>query len=267
MSTNRILVCDRYRITQYFGGKNNHKGIDIVKYYSDVCPIKAHTEGEVVFCQTGQKNNKNATGNASYGNCVKIKHSNGYFTLYAHMKNVYVKKGQKVKTGQEIGYMGNTGKAYGAHLHFEVRTPKDVRINPQPYINSDLPNMAKYYQVYDKIKKKFLPKVKIGSDNYGGNDGNAISCFRTEEAEEYCGYDIVEKKWLPPVKSFSDYAGNKTHSLGAIAIKSKKLKYRVRLKNSKRYLPWVNGYNLKDFNNGYAGNKNEELDRIEIAYK
>ena len=71
---NRILVCDKYRITQEFGGKNNHKGIDIVKYYSSMCPIKAHTEGTVTFCQTGQKWNGNAQGNASYGNCVKIKH-------------------------------------------------------------------------------------------------------------------------------------------------------------------------------------------------
>jgi hypothetical protein len=272
---NRILKCDKYRITQGFGGKNNHKGIDVVKYYSEMCPIKAHTEGTVVWIQTGQKWNGSAKSgtNATYGNAVKIKHSNGYFTLYAHMEKVYVKKGQKVKTGQEIGYMGNTGKTssktHGGHLHWEIRKPNETRINPKPYINANLPGMEvkHYYQAYDNIKNKWLPKVAIGSSDYAGNDGNAISSFRTEDADEYCAYDIVKKKWLPPVKGFKDYAGNIQNNLGGIAIKSSKLKYRVRLKNSKRWLGWITGYDLKDFENGFAGNLNEPIDRIQIAYK
>ena len=269
---NRILVCDKYRITQYFS--NKHKGIDIVGTKDGkniTCPIKAHTAGKVIWIQTGQKNNPNAKPgtNATYGNCVKIKHSNGYSTLYAHMKTVYVKLNQNVKEGQEIGYMGNTGLSTGNHLHWEVRKSNEERINPLPYINADLPGMAKkhYYQAYDNVENKWLPKVIIGSSDYAGNFGNAISGFRTEEADEYRAYDMVKKYWLPVCKTFSDYAGNLPNNIGAIAIKSNKLKYRVRLKNSKRWLAWVSGYNTKDFNNGFAGNLNEPIDAIQIAYK
>ena len=267
---NRVLKCNEYLITQYFGGKNNHKGIDIVgrkNNASITCPIIAHTEGKVVWIQTGQKHNPNAKGNASYGNAVKIKHSNGYYTLYAHMKSVYVKLGQYVKTGQEIGYMGDTGVATGFHLHWEVRNTSDVRINPLPYLKADLPNMGKYYQAYDNVKNKWLPKVKIGANDYAGNQGNGISAFRTEECDEYRAYDMVKKYWLPVCKSFNDYAGNLPNNIGAIAIKSSKLKYRVHLKKSNRWLGWITGYNTSDFNNGYAGNLNEEIDEIQIAYK
>lgn len=270
---NRVLKCDKYRITQYFS--NKHKALDMVKYYSSMCPIIAHTEGTVVWLQTGQKWNGSAKSgtNATYGNCVKLKHPNGYYTLYAHMKDVYVKKGQYVSKGQEIGYMGNTGKTSsavnGGHLHFEIRTQNETRINPQPYLNANLPGMETkhYYQAYDNVKNKWLPKVVIGSSNYAGNFGNAISGFRTEDCEEYCAYDMVKKKWLPVVRNFSDYAGNLPNNIGAIAIKSSKLKYRVRLKNSKRWLGWITGYNTKDFKYGFAGNLNEPIDAIQIAYK
>ena len=107
-----------------------HRGIDIVKYKSQTCKIKAHTTGVVVMIATGKKNDTSTSGTASYGNFVKLKHDDGYYTLYAHLKEVYVKKGQIVKEGEFVGYMGNTGRSFGAHLHFEVRNTKDVRIDP-----------------------------------------------------------------------------------------------------------------------------------------
>ena len=140
----------------------------------------------------------------------------------------------------------------------------DYKDEPQP---TPTPTTKKYYQVYDNVKNKWLPKVVIGSNNYGGNFGNAISGFRTEEADEYCAYDMVKKKWLPVVRNFKDYAGNLPNNIGAIAIKSSKLKYRVRLKNSKRWLGWITGYNIKDFKYGFAGNLNEPIDAIQIAYR
>ena len=268
---NRVLKCDEYLITQYFGGKNNHKGIDIVgrkNNASITCPIIAHTEGKVVWTQTGQKHDESATGNKTYGNAVKIKHSDGYYTLYAHMKSVYVKVGQYVKTGQEIGYMGDTGVARGFHLHWEVRQPNETRINPLPYLNADLPGMSKkYYQSYDNVKNKWLPKVIIGTNDYAGNYGNGMSGFRTEDCDEFKAHDKVKGYWLPAVKSFSDYAGNLPNDIDAIAIKSSKLKYRVHLKNSNRWLGWVTGYNINDWKNGYAGNIGETIDCIQIAYK
>lgn len=122
--------------------KGKHNGIDMVankngKSATDY--IIAHSDGEVVDVRSNYTAN-DKTGN-SYGNYVKIKHDNGYYTLYAHIKygTVKVKEGDKVKKGNVIGYMGNTGYSTGAHVHFEVRDTKDVKIDPTPYIDSDLP--------------------------------------------------------------------------------------------------------------------------------
>jgi len=261
----RVLQNNDCRITTDY--KLTHRGLDLVKYYSETCNITAHTEGVVVWLQTGQPHNTSAKGNASYGNCVKIKHPNGYYTLYAHLKYVNVKLNQKVSKGQVLGYMGDTGKAYGAHLHWEVRDEKDNRINPTPYLDADLPNTKAAYQAYDNKKKKWLPFVKIGSNDYAGNFKNPISGFRMADYP-YKAYDMVKKKWLPVVNGLSDYAGNLPNNIGAIAINGGgKLKYRVHLLNSNRWLGWVSGYNTNDFYNGFAGNLNEPIDGIQIDYK
>ena len=130
----RILKTGEYRITQ--GYSSVHNAVDVVKSPSLLDDIIAHSAGKVIFCQTGYKNAKGSKGNASYGNCVKIDHGNGYATLYAHLNKVYVANGQSVEQGQAIGYMGDSGNAYGAHLHFEVW--KDgKRIDPTAYLNAD----------------------------------------------------------------------------------------------------------------------------------
>ena len=91
----RILKTGENQITNGYG--NGHTGIDIVKNHNSLDTIVAHTDGTVVMVQTGKSNNKGSTGNESYGNFVKIKHANGYYTLYPHMKEVYVKNGDIVK--------------------------------------------------------------------------------------------------------------------------------------------------------------------------
>lgn len=241
-----------------------HKGVDLVKYKSQVCYIIAHTDGEVVWVQRGQTNNPKATGNASYGNCVKLKHGNGYYTLYAHLKFVDVKLGQKVKQGTRIGYMGDSGRAFKCHLHFEVRNEKDNRINPTPYIDADLPITNDKYQAYDNKKDKWLPFVKVGSKDYAGNIGHAISGFRISNFK-YKAYDMIKQKWLPEVNGLSDYAGNLPNNIGAIAINTAgKYRYRVHLLYSNRWLTYVTGYNTKDFFNGFAGNLNEPIDAIQV---
>ncbi len=68
-----------------------------------------------------------------YGNAVLITHSNGVETLYAHLNEVYVSKGQSVSQGQSIGQMGTTGNSTGVHCHFEVRI-NGVKQNPLNYL-------------------------------------------------------------------------------------------------------------------------------------
>lgn len=133
-----------------------HKGIDIVgkgnNNSSHTDFITAHSDGEVVWIQEYNINNKLATGNTTYGNAVKIKHNNGMYTLYAHLSRINVKKGSKVLKGQTIGYMGNTGRSYGAHLHFELRDVSDKRIDPTSYLESNLPGCTN--KVYNKVNAK-----------------------------------------------------------------------------------------------------------------
>ena len=98
-----------------------------------------------------------------YGNAVKLRHANGWCTLYAHMDYISVENGQTVKKGQKLGYMGNTGNSYGAHLHFEVRDKSDARVNPEPYLNADLPGAGG------------------GADTSAGYTGDLTYCAYTQQ--------------------------------------------------------------------------------------
>jgi len=76
--------------------------------------IRAAAAGEVIVAKTGG-------WNGGYGNYIVIRHSNGTQTLYAHNSRNAVGVGARVAQGEVIGYVGNTGRSTGAHLHFEVR--------------------------------------------------------------------------------------------------------------------------------------------------
>lgn len=71
-----------------------------------------------------------------YGNTVIIDHGDGYWTLYAHMRNnsISVKVGDSVTTGDKLGEVGTTGRSTGNHLHFEVRKNYEY-VDPKPYLN------------------------------------------------------------------------------------------------------------------------------------
>lgn len=91
------------------GASTFHNGIDIKAPTGT--PIYASQSGTVTF--SGIK--------GGYGKFIKIKHDGGVETRYGHCSELIVKKGQKVRKGQLIALVGNTGKSTGAHLHFEVR--------------------------------------------------------------------------------------------------------------------------------------------------
>ena len=138
VNKSRVFSEQENGITNPYAG-SAHTGVDLGWHTDEHTPIIAHSDGQVVMVQTGYGQDMSLTGNASYGNMVKIKHPNGYYTLYAHLSQVDVKKGQQVKQGQKIGNMGETGRSEAPHLHFEVHNTADHYIDPTPYIAEDLP--------------------------------------------------------------------------------------------------------------------------------
>ncbi len=114
-------------ITCHFGYRTdpapgNHTGMDIALPTGNA--IVAANDGTVTFA---------AYSSNGYGNYVDINHGDGSATRYAHCSKLYVKVGQKVKRGETIAAVGNTGWSTGPHLHFEVII-NGKRVNPLPYI-------------------------------------------------------------------------------------------------------------------------------------
>ncbi len=132
----RVLQNAVNQITCPYG--NGHIGIDLVKQWSQVCPITAHTKGRVIELRTDCKGWEPG---GSYGNYILLEHQNGIKTRYAHLSQVYVSYGQTVDRGEVIGYMGATGFTDGAHLHFEVYVD-NVVVDPTPFINAALPRQT-----------------------------------------------------------------------------------------------------------------------------
>lgn len=130
-ATNEIITND-YSI--------NHQAIDVVGENRNMDDIISYEDGTVVLVVDNlKKNDTSSKGTKSYGNFIKIKHDNNIQTLYAHLKygSIKVKKGDKIKKGQIIAKMGNTGKAYGTHLHFEIMDYKNNRKNPHDYLQKE----------------------------------------------------------------------------------------------------------------------------------
>lgn len=147
----RVLQSRDCRITQPFHYKGDkgytyyHGGIDLVRYFAQLDWIVAHTEGKVIGIETKYTGQ---VRDGSYGNYVWVMHPNGYSTFYAHLayNTIKVHLGEYVTKGQVLGYMDNTGHSEGGHLHWEVRTPENVQIDPEPYLNAELPNSYKWVQ-------------------------------------------------------------------------------------------------------------------------
>ncbi len=115
-----------YRIHPIYKVRKMHWGMDFTAPTGT--PIYATGDGKV------SKYKKSRSG---YGNHIIIDHGYGYQTLYAHMSKVDVLRGQKVKRGDIIGYVGSSGRSTAPHLHYEVI--KDGRkINPVNYYFNDL---------------------------------------------------------------------------------------------------------------------------------
>ncbi len=115
-------------------------------------PLLAVHAGKVIF--SGRM--------GGYGKVVKIKHGGGYVSLYAHQSRIRVKKGQKVKKGQVIGYVGSTGRSTGPHLHFGLK--KNGRwVNPMKVLRkkSIKSSVLKKFTKYEDVKETKYKKVDI----------------------------------------------------------------------------------------------------------
>ena len=115
-----------YRPDPIYKVEKFHSGID----FSAQMGTEAYATGDGVVYDVEK-------GHWGYGNMVTIDHGFGYKTRYAHLQKAVVRKGQKVKRGQLIGYIGNTGKTTGVHLHYEV-LKNDVQIDPINFFYNDL---------------------------------------------------------------------------------------------------------------------------------
>lgn len=228
----RILEKGNCDITESYG--SNHQAVDIVGANSTLDYVVAHSDGKVIFYQDGYDNLKGSVGDLSYGNCIKLEHGNGYETLYAHMKKgLSVKNGSIVKKGQRLGYMGDSGNAYGKHLHFEVW--KDgKRINSTEYLDKDLYTVSSLkHKVGDKViingvyktsnsEIKLNPLIKNGiitrivdnaknpyllnNGNIGWvNDDSIISDTKYLINKDYNGNSIVDALNQINVDSSFDY--------------------------------------------------------------
>jgi murein DD-endopeptidase MepM/ murein hydrolase activator NlpD len=122
----RIASGFGYRIHPIYKTLRMHTGIDFSAPVGT--PIYATGDGVVEHLKNKM------TG---YGKVMMINHGFGYESLYAHMSKIFVKPGEKVKRGQIIGYVGNTGRSTGPHLHYEIRK-NGKPVNPVHFFFQDL---------------------------------------------------------------------------------------------------------------------------------
>lgn len=131
----RISADFGYRVHPLFFTKHLHTGID---FATDIgTPIYATADGVVEFAQMGH--------NGGFGNLIKLDHSFGFRTYYAHLNKIVVKRGGFVKKGQIIAYSGNSGVSTGPHLHYEVRFLGSV-LNPRNFIEWTMSNFSSIFE-------------------------------------------------------------------------------------------------------------------------
>ncbi|MDD2791302.1 MAG: peptidoglycan DD-metalloendopeptidase family protein [Sulfurimonas sp.] len=108
-----------------------------------------------------------AANAGSYGNLIRISHTDGFETRYAHLKSFKngVRKGKNVKKGEVIAYVGTTGRSTGPHLHFELRK-KGVAINPLNVVQVATVNLqGKQKAAFDRLAKNYNEKIESHLNN------------------------------------------------------------------------------------------------------
>lgn len=122
---------------------SEHEGLDFTAPIGT--PVYATGDGVIT----------RAYRSTTYGNVLFVNHGYGYQTRYAHLVEYIVKQGEKVKRGQVIGYVGNTGRSQGPHLHYEVLFNYKP-INPINFFQRDLDN-EEYEKLIEISKQNTVP--------------------------------------------------------------------------------------------------------------
>jgi len=145
------------RVDPFSGLWQAHHGIDLMAKFGT--PILATNPGKVSF--SGYLPN--------YGNTVEIDHGNGFITRYGHAERVLVKTGDLVEASQTIALVGNSGRATGPHLHFEVRQNHNL-INPRNFLgeigvaNTSYPTLPPYNERV--IRTQYIIPSQFAQNKY-----------------------------------------------------------------------------------------------------
>jgi murein DD-endopeptidase MepM/ murein hydrolase activator NlpD len=115
-----------YRTDPFYKVTKFHEGID----FTAAIGTPIYATGDGIVSEAGYNN-------GGFGNKITISHGYSYETVYAHLSKIKVKAGQRVKRGEVIGFMGNTGKSTAPHLHYEVHKA-GVPINPIYFFFNDI---------------------------------------------------------------------------------------------------------------------------------
>ncbi len=175
-----------YRKAPIAGASTNHQAIDIGA--AEGTPIYAAADGVVSF----------SGDNGGYGNTVKIGNDDGLTMRYSHMASYTVRSGERVKRGDVIGYVGQTGTATGPHLDFGVYDSNGNAINPETlaYGGSEEENQKLHDEMQETIDALYA----------------SYNQHKTEQAHEIAQSKLpasiwsTEKKEEPEVKERSEYA-------------------------------------------------------------
>lgn len=143
------------KITSHFGPRkhpilgrrSHHGGVDLRAQKGT--PVYATADGVV---------NRAGATSGGLGKRVRLSHSFGFETVYAHLDATEVDKGDYVRQGDLIGYSGNTGRSSAPHLHYEVRH-LDQRVSPHKYMDWSMTNYDSLFSDEDTIKWESLAKV------------------------------------------------------------------------------------------------------------
>jgi len=173
-----------FKVTQ--GYSTAHGGIDIVGIgdINVISPVDGIVRSSTIITDKG-----NLTW--EWGNYVRVDDNSGNRYYFCHLKSRNVKVGDTVKTGDVLGVIGNTGKSFGAHSHFETRTRGNYRTNPAEFL--EIPNEERTY-----LLKNNWQKLKRWL--YFDENRNPVTGFRTINNKLYFfakeDFDDIKKSEL-----------------------------------------------------------------------